>query len=382
MTNIYSLLTDGISSDLFNLFSVNSSNYDAYFSTNSISIPDNKENIYINNCFNLFKIYKFSLDQSMTLKDFNDLIFNKWKPKKLIINETFISNKINSSLILKIKENSNQNPNSNSNLFENNFDNYNAIFINWINNFFNLDENKSKTIFKNDTHLEFISKKEIDMKSKPNENEFISLKILNNTTIKNFEEDFDNDLNNYNFNKISKNTNENIELDKLKFENCFIIDKNDLLKENYISSYNSEIDKKFVIEKENEKIYLQAIESISKNQRNENSNKIKKNENTNIDIFDDKDFEEKFNEILSINNMIIDKISIKKNLIELIIKKEKPSLNLIIEITNLTDKNKEENYKFSELKINRNDDKKIDIDIICEDISDCYFLNYVFQSIE
>jgi hypothetical protein len=217
------------------------------------------------------------------------------------------------------------------------------------------------------------------MKLKHDENIYILLKLLNNFDRNNSNFEFGNS-NNLNNTKISHNIYENIDLNKLKFENCFIIDKKDLLKDNFKYSNNSDIDKKYLIEKENEKVYLKELDSISNKQRNEKFNTVKNNDN--IDIFEDQNLEEKLSEILSLNCMIIDELFIKQNSIELTIKKEKPPINSMMENMNFINKNSEENFKFSELKIYRNSEKNIDIDIICEDLSDSYFLNYVFQLIQ
>lgn len=119
MTNFYSLISNGLASDLYEYFKLNSSRFDKFFNIlkyNLVPDDNNKEAHRINdmsiegqgisffpqafpkpisplNTVNsessapnqIFKFLNYNFDYRMNLSEFNDIIFNKWKPKMIYI---------------------------------------------------------------------------------------------------------------------------------------------------------------------------------------------------------------------------------------------------------------------------------------------------------
>ena len=96
MVNYYSLITLGISSDLFNFFKINSSGYDAFFNLikNSLNLENLQKNLVkdINKKEN-FKLLEFNFDYRFGMDEFSEIILNKWKPKKIYFNSNIIEDK-------------------------------------------------------------------------------------------------------------------------------------------------------------------------------------------------------------------------------------------------------------------------------------------------
>jgi hypothetical protein len=434
------LLSNGLGSELYDFFLMNSSIFDGLFNINKNSLEldikekqqnelninfqnsnsfmnkNEKENSASNDLTCKFRNLTFNFDYRMNILNFSDIIFNKWKPKIIYFSKSIIENICFSNL--SQKEKYEKDKASFGNWLKDNFNyklsNGNKLSVssnNTGNTLTTITENLDDTMKIDSTiNVQTSNSKVFSNKNNPftfeskicklNQDtkgmEFVSntksiiLKLVNPVMIykkdKKYKNEMEIDDERDQIN--NESITEKINFENLSLENAFLIDKKenilDKLTKEFLTNNKCKDEKnkfedniiKVNIEKENEKFYFQPIIEKITEDLKLNSRSESDKEKEGKENFDIENFKNFLKEYLHLNNMKIQEIKINEKSI---------NINIIREdlICSVEKEDKDINLEvrlYSAINITKKDNSEFDFEIISDNIDDSYFLNFILHN--